>query len=168
MDTQSILKTAIAEHEDSQKNGVSLESLSADVEAQLKDLKSVRSSFCWAYVQIPAYHESSEPLSIVSFRCMLQDTGYPMEVYMPTSEGSTSGEMDLSKLKERWIGWAVEWVMTVVVANDRVPGEQAWLGKAPKAQNGSQAQRSLPKEVHSKYPIPGNEGKYLGALVKVR
>jgi hypothetical protein len=39
---------------------------------------------------------------------MLQDTGYPMEVYMPTSEGSTSGEMDLSKLKERWIGWAVE------------------------------------------------------------
>jgi hypothetical protein len=58
--------------------------------------------------------------------------------------------------------------MTVVVANDRVPGEQAWLGKAPKAQNGSQAQRSLPKEVHSKYPIPGNEGKYLGALVKVR
>jgi hypothetical protein len=57
--------------------------------------------------------------------------------------------------------------MTVVIANNRVPGEQAWLGKAPKEQNGSQAVGSLPKEVHSKYPIPGNEGKYLGALVKV-
>ena len=53
------------------------------------------------------------------------------------------------------------------LADDRVPGEQAWLGKAPKEQNGSQAVGSLPKEVHSKYPIPGNEGKYLGALVKV-
>jgi hypothetical protein len=167
MDTQSILKTAIAEHEDSQSNGIALESLTVEAEARLKDLESVRPSRGWADVQIPAYHESSEPLSLVSFRCMLQDTGYPMEVYMPTSEGSTSGEMDLSKLKERWIGWAVEWVMILVLADGRVPGEQAWLGKAPKEQNGSQAQRSLPKEVHSKYPIPPNEGKYLGALVKV-
>ena len=45
MDTQSILKTAIAEHEDSQNNGVTLDSLSADVEAKLKDLESVCLSF---------------------------------------------------------------------------------------------------------------------------
>jgi hypothetical protein len=31
-----------------------------------------------------------------------------MEVYMPASESEAEGEMDLSKLKERWIGWAVE------------------------------------------------------------
>jgi len=53
------------------------------------------------------------------------------------------------------------------LAEDRVPGEQAWKNKQPQDQNGSQAVRSLPKEVHSKFPIPGNEGKYLGALVKV-
>ena len=41
MDTSSILRTAIAEHEDSQNNGVTLDSLSADVEAKLKDLESV-------------------------------------------------------------------------------------------------------------------------------
>lgn len=57
--------------------------------------------------------------------------------------------------------------MILGLADGRVPGEQAWLSKASGDRNGSQAQRSLPKEVHSKYPIPGNEGKYLGALVKV-
>jgi hypothetical protein len=31
-----------------------------------------------------------------------------MEVYMPASESGVEGEMDLSKLRERWIGWAVE------------------------------------------------------------
>jgi hypothetical protein len=41
---------------------------------------------------------------------MLQDTGYPMEVYLPGGlQGMTpDGGMDMSKLKERWIGWAVE------------------------------------------------------------
>jgi hypothetical protein len=41
---------------------------------------------------------------------MLQDTGYPMEVYMPGGSGSTNYDegMDMSKLRERWIGWAVE------------------------------------------------------------
>jgi hypothetical protein len=57
--------------------------------------------------------------------------------------------------------------MILVWAEIRVPGEQPWVCKASKDQNGSQAVRSLPKEVHSKFPIPGNEGKYLGALVKV-
>jgi hypothetical protein len=41
MDTQSILKTALAEHEDSQNNGLTLDSLSANVEAKLNDLESV-------------------------------------------------------------------------------------------------------------------------------
>ena len=41
MDTQSILKTAIAEHEDSQNDGINLERLSADIEAKLKDLEPV-------------------------------------------------------------------------------------------------------------------------------
>jgi hypothetical protein len=41
MDTQSILKTALAEHEDSQNNDITPESLIADIEAKLKDLKSV-------------------------------------------------------------------------------------------------------------------------------
>jgi hypothetical protein len=41
MDTQSILKTAIAEHEDSQSNGITLESLTVEAEARLKDLGSV-------------------------------------------------------------------------------------------------------------------------------
>jgi hypothetical protein len=44
MDTQSILKTALAEHEDSQSNGMNLESLTAGAEASLKDLESVRAS----------------------------------------------------------------------------------------------------------------------------
>lgn len=52
-------------------------------------------------------------------------------------------------------------------ADDRVPGEQSWLSQDTAAQNGSQSRKVLPKEVHSKFPIPGNEGKYLGALVKV-
>ena len=44
MDTQSILRTAIAEHEDSQSNGITLESLTAEAEASLKDLESVCAS----------------------------------------------------------------------------------------------------------------------------
>jgi hypothetical protein len=48
------------------------------------------------------YSKRSAPLSIVSFRCFLQDTGYPMEVYMPTDD------MDMSKLQERWVGWGVQ------------------------------------------------------------
>jgi hypothetical protein len=44
MDTQSILKTALAEHEESQINGNTLESLSADVEQNLKDLTTVSSN----------------------------------------------------------------------------------------------------------------------------
>lgn len=39
---------------------------------------------------------------------MLQDTGYPTEVYLPATEGQTEGAIDMSQLRERWVGWAVE------------------------------------------------------------
>jgi hypothetical protein len=51
----------------------------------------------------------------------------------------------------------------------RVPGEQAWAKMLQGTETGVQLGKGqLPKKVHSKYPLPGNEGKYLGALVKVR
>lgn len=58
--------------------------------------------------QVAQYSEESEQLSLVSFKCMLQDTGYPMEVYMPASAGGAEGAVDMSRLRERWVGWAVE------------------------------------------------------------
>ncbi|WWD03996.1 hypothetical protein V865_002058 [Kwoniella europaea PYCC6329] len=36
-----------------------------------------------------------------------QDTGYPMEVYLP-DDVDTEGDVDWNKLKERWVGWGVE------------------------------------------------------------
>ncbi len=49
---------------------------------------------------------------------MLQDTGYPLEVYLPPLIGSDGKELeddlsherniDWSRLKERWVGWGVE------------------------------------------------------------
>ena len=41
MDTQSILKTALAEHEDSESSGITVASLKANVEETLKDVESV-------------------------------------------------------------------------------------------------------------------------------
>lgn len=50
---------------------------------------------------------------------MLQDTGYPLEVYLPPAQAGDAEEdiaeengenMDWSRLKERWVGWAVEYV----------------------------------------------------------
>ena len=58
--------------------------------------------------QIPKYTDGSQGLSLVSFTCMLQDTGYPMEVYLPPDLACTKEENDYSHLKERWVGWAVE------------------------------------------------------------
>lgn len=43
------------------------------------------------------------------FRCLLQDTGYPAEVYLP-EDPEDKAKVDWSKLKERWVGWATEWV----------------------------------------------------------
>lgn len=31
-----------------------------------------------------------------------------MEVYMPAGEDAAGGAVDMSKLRERWVGWAVE------------------------------------------------------------
>jgi hypothetical protein len=39
---------------------------------------------------------------------MLQDTGYPMEVYLPGEQPQEGQEVDWSKLRERWVGWGVE------------------------------------------------------------
>lgn len=40
---------------------------------------------------------------------MLQDTGYPMEVYLPGNRDQDwDRAMDRSHLKERWMGWGVE------------------------------------------------------------
>lgn len=44
MDTQSILKTALAEHEDPQSSEITIESLTADVEEKLNDVESVCAS----------------------------------------------------------------------------------------------------------------------------
>lgn len=64
-------------------------------------------------VQIPVFSSTSSPLSLVRFRCLLQDTGYPAEVYLPgddaeEAEASSSSQVDWGKLQERWVGWAVE------------------------------------------------------------
>jgi hypothetical protein len=54
------------------------------------------------------------------------------------------------------------------LAHYRVPGEQSWVGQGQVKELELASTRSdLPKEVHTKFPIPGNQGKYLGALVKV-
>lgn len=54
------------------------------------------------------------------------------------------------------------------MADGRIPGQQSWSRRAEKTMNGFQSTKGhLPKEVYGKYPIPDNEGKYLGALVKV-
>jgi L-alanine-DL-glutamate epimerase-like enolase superfamily enzyme len=115
MDLPQILRTVLAEHEDSGTSGTTLETLQADVEARLSDISSVSCSVNVNWLlgpetedQIPAYSESSKQLSIVSFRCMLQDTGYPPEVYLPATENAQDGAIDMSQLKERWVGWAVE------------------------------------------------------------
>jgi hypothetical protein len=80
---------------------------------------------------------------------MLQDTGYPLEVYMPPSESIQEANsrteddlygnaVDWSRLKERWVGWGVESVIAVLmlmlpynhlnedISHFRIPGEQQW------------------------------------------
>lgn len=64
-------------------------------------------------MQVPAYSHDSTPLSLVRFRCMLQDTGYPMEVYMDGDIPASGSSMDVGNLKERWVGWAVEYASSL-------------------------------------------------------
>ncbi|GMK57101.1 hypothetical protein CspeluHIS016_0309410 [Cutaneotrichosporon spelunceum] len=104
---------------------------------------------------IPAFNKDSRPLTLVRFRALLQDTGYPAEVYLPPdADGS-----DWSQLRERWVGWAVE-----------IPGEQSWAKHAPGDLSTSLSALSLSPEnrsvVKDKHPtLKGTE--YTGALVKV-
>ncbi|WWD19758.1 hypothetical protein CI109_104222 [Kwoniella shandongensis] len=92
-----IIHIALKEHEDSDVDFVSY---AQKIKAQLADPSS-----------------ASAPLSLVSFHCLLQDTGYPLEVYLPG--GIEASEIvDWAKLKERWVGWGVE-----------IPGEQVWAKK---------------------------------------
>nr|XP_031861640.1 uncharacterized protein CI109_002870 [Kwoniella shandongensis]KAA5528712.1 hypothetical protein CI109_002870 [Kwoniella shandongensis] len=140
-----IIHIALKEHEDSDVDFVSY---AQKIKAQLADPSS-----------IPPYSKASAPLSLVSFHCLLQDTGYPLEVYLPG--GIEASEIvDWAKLKERWVGWGVE-----------IPGEQVWAKKqADLAENIdglSLDTTELPASVHSKYPLPDRKGDYLGALIKV-
>ena len=60
-----------------------------------------------SHSQVPLYGHTSSQLSLVRFQCLLQDTGYPMEVYLPPgAEGE--GEAEWGNLQERWVGWATE------------------------------------------------------------
>ncbi|ORX39374.1 hypothetical protein BD324DRAFT_649450 [Kockovaella imperatae] len=118
MDLRSILRTALREHDGDETEYISR------IETELEG-------------DISPFSPGSSSLSLVRFDCMLQDVGYPMEVY---SEGSD----DWSDLKERWVGWAVE-----------IPGSSR-----------SSSTNTLPESLHSKFPLE-NHGDYLGALLKV-
>ncbi|OCF38545.1 hypothetical protein I317_07679 [Kwoniella heveanensis CBS 569] len=173
---EEILRTAHKEHDQGHGHGeeVEVEVSNEEIERYIQTIKTQLQDES----AIPAYSKTSAPLSLVSFKCLLQDTGYPMEVYLPGSssdaeaEAGPSGQVDWTQLKERWVGWGVE-----------IPGEQEWSKKAVQLTEEANLERrldnvslhdtrdnqskSLPKSVHSKYPLPGKEGAYLGALIKV-
>nr|XP_018261035.1 uncharacterized protein I303_06752 [Kwoniella dejecticola CBS 10117]OBR83193.1 hypothetical protein I303_06752 [Kwoniella dejecticola CBS 10117] len=138
LDTREIIKIAHKEHEHQAGSHADLARFVSDVESQIKDPAVIRH-----------LSASSEPLEVVSFRCLLQDTGYPMEVYLPGEQAE--GEVDFSQLKERWVGWGVQ-----------VPGEQPWIDEQSR-----EGQDSLPPSVHAKFPLPDRKGNYTGALIKV-
>ncbi|WVQ84570.1 hypothetical protein IAT38_006724 [Cryptococcus sp. DSM 104549] len=144
---RDILQTALKEH-DHAESEVNIEEEIKKIEERLNASSS-----------IPPLSKSSAPLSVVRFRCLLQDTGYPMEVYLP-GDVEVTENIDWNKLKERWVGWGVE-----------VPGEQSWAkGGADIAddlQGLSIKTEGLPSSVHAKYPLPDKQGGYLGALIKV-
>ncbi|WVN87548.1 uncharacterized protein L203_102731 [Cryptococcus depauperatus CBS 7841] len=145
---EEILKTALKEHEFDTDEQVNVDEHIQRVKNQMSNPSSIE-----------PFSQSSSPLSVVSFQCLLQDTGYPMEVYLP-GEFQPGRNIDWSKLKERWVGWGVE-----------IPGEQLWAKKEDDLFQGIQelsiASKSLPCSVYSKYPLPDRKGEYLGALLKV-
>ena len=119
---------------------------------------------------------------MVAFRCILQDTGYPFEMYCPSPvDHPKAYEVTSDRLKERWVGWGTEYargsILKVLTSVHRIPGEQSWarpsvpLGSPENVSSGSSTminnQSLLPHSVHSKYPLPGRGGNYLGALIKV-
>ncbi|RSH91377.1 hypothetical protein EHS25_009676 [Saitozyma podzolica] len=148
LDTASIIRTALREHD------VEAE-LPDDVDAFIKQTQEILKQPS----TIPAYSRSSPALSLVSFRCMLQDTGYPMEVYVSGQEQTEpEDELDWSQLQERWVGWAVE-----------IPGQQDWTRGDTLGINGLSV-NDAPRHsaaLGKKFPLPEKRDSYLGALVKV-
>ncbi|KAK8853330.1 hypothetical protein IAR55_004034 [Kwoniella newhampshirensis] len=138
-----IVKIALKEHEDSARSDTA--TFLRDIKAQLEDPAS-----------IPCYSKTSPPLSLVSFNCLLQDTGYPLEVYLPGDMEATD-IVDWAKLKERWIGWGVE-----------IPGEQDWVkeGDLTSSLDGlSLNLRELPASVYDDNAYrPASTHKFLGVL----
>ncbi|ODN99205.1 hypothetical protein I350_07364 [Cryptococcus amylolentus CBS 6273] len=144
-----ILLTALKEHEHRESDAhITIQEHIHRIKAQFGDASA-----------IGPYSKSSAPLSVVSFKCLLQDTGYPMEVYLP-GDMEMSSDVDWSKLKERWVGWGVE-----------IPGEQQWTKPQADITTGLQGisigSQYLPASVHAKTPLPQQGGSYLGALLKV-
>ncbi|KAJ9121232.1 hypothetical protein QFC24_004907 [Naganishia onofrii] len=171
-----VLRTAVREHPE-------MESGSGDARRVMEEACEVLAR---GPVKTPVYDPQTTPqLSVCRFRCMLQDTGYPLEVYLPPAADADDDqdveatETDWSRLKERWVGWAVE-----------VPGEQPWIkqmldttpthqGIAAQMEDLDLARRDvppstssstptpLPSAVHGKWPLPEAKGSYTGALIKI-
>jgi hypothetical protein len=91
VDVEEILRNAYEEQDE--------EDQSMTFEERLENIRTQLASST-----IPPFSHQSQPLSLVSFSCWLQDIGYPPEVYMPHQQSDTR------ELKERWIGWATQWV----------------------------------------------------------
>ncbi|CED83757.1 Conserved membrane protein [Phaffia rhodozyma] len=155
--TTDILRTALAELP-------AQEETAADIPALLSALQDIHS--------IPSFRPTeSAPNSIVSFRCMLQDTTSQPEVFMPVLEtdepesGSTGqGEdIDYSRLKERAVVWAVG-----------VPGESSWVQDTLVPNARSLSASPKPIEIHPsiahKFPCvqsgEGSEAERAGAFIK--
>ncbi|KAJ9093418.1 hypothetical protein QFC21_006449 [Naganishia friedmannii] len=181
LSVDEILRTAMREHPEAATRGEGR-----------RVVEEVRRVLGRGPMRTPVYDpQTTAQLSVCRFRCMLQDTGYPLEVYLPPAAGTDDGDveedgvdrdgenMDWSRLKERWVGWAVE-----------VPGEQPWIkqildttpleqGIAAQMEDLDLARRhspsststssptDLPQAVHGKWPLPGAKGSYAGALIKI-
>ncbi|EIW71942.1 hypothetical protein TREMEDRAFT_66633 [Tremella mesenterica DSM 1558] len=112
-------------------------------------------------LRIPPLSPRATPLSVVSFNCLLQDTGYPLEVFLPGGvTQSTEVDLDPTLLKERWIGWGVQ-----------IPGQQPWSSakSALEHLSGPEVTEAhlMPKTTRSKFPLPTSRDSYVGALLKI-
>ncbi|KAL7413860.1 hypothetical protein BDY24DRAFT_370138 [Mrakia frigida] len=126
---------------------------------------------------IPSLTSSSKANSLVSFRCMLQDTTYPTEIFLPLLEGEEEeeaveeegAEIDYSKLRERGVVFAVG-----------VPGEQGWVEEIlnPSSASSSSTSNDEPesephKSIAHKFPyLQAKTGHFasrserIGAFIK--
>lgn len=101
LSVEEIAQTALAEHD--QAAGASSSSTTFPLRTQ-HALQAAIPLVTSSSLSSPA----PEP-RLVRFRCMLQDTGYPPEVYMPpfAADEEPLSTSSWSRLKERWVGWAV-------------------------------------------------------------